>query len=128
MLIFDIFVNDMGKTLSVIPYDLIGVEHKKQPIKDSEGNTTSETEPYSSYLVEIPKGHGKLSRKQITVKVVEDSSLILDEDQLNDGRYQITFSDLSVSYVDSQRRTIYLRATKYEILDTETGKVVGSRA
>lgn len=118
----------MGKTLSVIPYDLIGVEHKKQPIKDSEGNTTSETEPYSSYLVEIPKGHGKLSRKQITVKVVEDSSLILDEDQLNDGRYQITFSDLSVSYVDSQRRTIYLRATKYEILDTETGKVVGSRA
>lgn len=127
MILFDIFVNEMGRTLAAIPLDLLDIEHKEQPVKDSNGNITSETEPYSSYLVEIPKGHGKLSRKQITVKVIEDSSLILDEDQLNDGRYQITFSDLSVSYVDSQRRTIYLRATKYEILDTETGKGVSRR-
>lgn len=125
--LYDVLLSEIANIMVNINYDLIDVEHKEQPIKDSEGNPTGETQRYSDYEVEIPKGNGSVSRKQTSVKVIEDSSTILDEEKLNEGAYSITFSGLTVSYLDPQRHAIYLRATGYEIIDSETGKVVSRR-
>lgn len=126
--LYDILLSEFTRQLSKINFDLIGVDLKEQPLKDSDGNPTKETEKYSDYEIEVPKGYGAISRRQASVKVIEDSSTILDEEKLDEGIYQITFSGLTVSYLDPQRHAVYLRATGYEIIDCETGTVVSRRA
>lgn len=125
--LYDVLLEEITNTLSQIKFDLIGVDHKTQPVKDSEGNPTAETQKYSEYEVEVPRGYGPVSRRQASIKILEDSSTILDEEKLDEGMYQITFSGLTVSYLDPQRHAIYLRAAGYEITDTEDGRVVSRR-
>lgn len=124
---YDILLTEITRKLSEIRYDLIGVDQKKQPLKDEDRNPTNKSENYSDYEIEVPRGYGAMSRRQASVKVIEDSSTILDKEKLDEGIYQITFSGLTVSYLDPQRHAVYLRATGYEIIDCETGKVVSRR-
>ena len=124
---YDILLTEITRKLSEIRYDLIGVDQKKQPLKDEDGNPTNKSENYSDYEIEVPRGYGAMSRRQASVKVIEDSSTSLDKEKLDEGIYQITFSGLTVSYLDPQRHAVYLRATGYEIIDCETGKVVSRR-
>lgn len=125
--LYDSFLKEIGSTLSSIDFELLDVEQRQQAIKDANGNPTNEMQTFSSYAVEIPRGHGRISRRQTSVKVLEDSTVVLDSDKLNEGAYQITFSNLTVSYLDSQRHTLYLRAEGYVILDLANQKVVARR-
>lgn len=125
--LYDTLLSDAAKTLSRIPFELLGAGSKEQPIRNSSSDPADKVEKFTQYDVEIPRGYGAISRKQASIKVLEDSSTILDEEKLSNGEYQITFSGLTISYLDPQRHAIYLRATGYEIIDSATGKVVSRR-
>lgn len=125
--LYDTMLAQFTAILIRLKYDLIEVEFKEQQVKDADGNPTGEMQKYSDYEVEIPKGNGPVSRKQLSIKVIEEPSTVLDEEKLSEGAYTITFSGLTITYLDPQRHAIYLRATGYEIIDEETGKVVSRR-
>lgn len=125
--LYDTLLSDAAKTLSRIPFELLGAESKEQPIRSTNGEPTEKVEKFTQYDVEIPRGYGAISRKQASIKVLEDTSAISDEEGLSDVDYHITFSGLTISYLDPQRHAIYLRAAGYEIIDNKTGKVVSRR-
>jgi len=62
---------------------------------------------------EIAKGNGEFSRCRFAVKI-PNGDIKVTEAQLEDADYAVTFENLAVSYIDSQRN-VFFRADDYYV-------------
>lgn len=94
-------------TLNAIPTDLIAIAAETSVDKE-----TGEVANYVKAEAEVPKGYDALSRCRFTVKIM-DAPLKVTETQLEDADYDITFSGLKISYIDT-KGNVYFKADSYE--------------
>lgn len=99
---------DLIETLEGLPVELLGVNTGTDVKKETGENTA-----FVKCEVEIPKGHGKLSRCRFTCKIL-GGQVKVSEEQLAETEYVVTFQNLMVSYIDSNG-TVYFRADDYTI-------------
>lgn len=111
--IYEIMTSSFCEALEEISVELISTETILQEKKDVEGNPTGEFGKYTKMVVEIPKKNGVLSRKRISIKILEDTPKVMSE-ELEEKDFLIRFNELEISFIDA-RRNVYFRAKDYTV-------------
>lgn len=106
----------VAQTISEAQKELLGGQAGTTQKKDVNGNPTGEIENYFKVSVEIPKGHGALSKCQFDVKV-PGAVQTFNEKDIQENEYYVDFEGLEVSYIDN--RNVYLRATSYKVVESQ---------
>jgi len=96
-----LLVNELGDA----NLELIGLEQKQH--KDNEGVVTD----YVLCHCQVPKGRGKISNCQFSVKIV-DGRMKVQAEKLEETEYSVSFTNLIVSYVDA-KNNVYFKADDY---------------
>lgn len=105
---------NLPKELTEIASDLISIAEGTKKQQDKEGEQEPELKHFVKIEAEIPRGNGWLSRIRFEVKI-PDGKLKVTPEELENSDYSVTFSNLTVTYIDSMRDIIYFAAEDYEI-------------
>lgn len=105
---------NLPKELTEIASDLISIGEGAKKQMDKDGEQEPELKRFVKIEAEIPRGNGWLSRIRFEVKI-PDGALKVTPEELENSDYSVTFSNLTVTYIDSMRDIIYFAAEDYEV-------------
>ncbi len=105
----DVIKKEVGKTINVLPLELLSLDYC-----ETTDEKTGDKKQYVKAGVEVAKGSGEFSRCQFSVKIPNTTILKVQNSDLQNSDYQIFFTDLEVSYIDSQNN-FYFRAADYDV-------------
>lgn len=112
---YDAMKRQFLQGIESVPLELLSVSAEKQKKKDG-GNEDQGFDEFVRVSVEVPRGYGVLSRVQFDVKI-PGGMVKVTEQELEAKVYEVVFDGLTISFINSSKNTVYLRADDYQVAE-----------